>query len=76
MRRFRESQLLAGHGGLDKPRLKLSCGEPEESQLNVQKRDDLGLRDSTADTGIQGLAAIVDFTFNLVIPPANKGGQR
>lgn len=41
-------------GGLKKPRLKLSCGEPEKSQLNVQKRDDLDLRDSTADIGIQG----------------------
>ena len=43
MRRFRESQLLAGHGGLDKPRLKLSCENPEESQLNVRKLAELDL---------------------------------
>ena len=39
---------------LNKPRLKLSCGELEKSQLNLQKRDELGLRDSIADIGIQG----------------------
>jgi hypothetical protein len=41
-------------GWLDKPRLKLSCEKPEESQLNVRKRDELGLRDSTAHVGMQG----------------------
>lgn len=41
-------------GWLHKPRLKLSCGKPEESQLNVRKRDELGLRDSTVREGMYG----------------------